>query len=238
MDHTARNESQQHRIRQPPVPAPQPPPGTDPDHFDQLWNIIEPHLPTAIQRLERRQQTTDDELILTSYVAAAGIRHPEFEPAINRWLNEQGHGPVTGDQLQLARLHSLADAMPQVRAFRWRVLHSPKQAHRFILNDRGWIYFGQERRDGRGLFVPLSGRVALLAWRMGASTGGFHHEQLRPSWVKWFNAATWTDAPHFVVGGPHDIPMLSRLSTPDEIRPSLNGAGPYKGSDRLMFDDS
>lgn len=214
-----------------------PPPGADRDRVDQIWKFVEPHLPGAIERLSRRQQTAQDELVLINYVAAAGVRHPDFEPAVNRWLSEQRQGTVAGDQLQLVRVQSLAEALTYVRALRWRVLHSPKRAHRFILSDRGWTYFGQEARDGRGLFIPLSGRVALLAWYTGTDAGGFDHQVLRPSWVKWLNAATWAEAPQFVVGGPDDIAMLTRLQTPNEIGPSLNGVGPYQGSDRLMFDD-
>lgn len=214
-----------------------PPPGTDPDYIDGLWDLVEPPLPDAIRRLERRKQTTADELALVNYVAAAGVRHPEFEDAVNRWLTEQGKRTVSGDSLQITRMESFTQGLPVVRGYRWRVLHSPTHAHRFIINDRGWIYFGQEGRDGRGLFVPLNGRVALLGWLNRTSAGGFDHRDLRPTWVKWFNAGTWSDAPQFVVGHPHDIPMLTRLRTPNEIRSELNGGGPYRGSDRLMFDE-
>jgi hypothetical protein len=30
--------------------------------------------------------------------------------------------------------------------------------------------------------------------------------------------------------------MLSRLRTADEVGPALDGTGPYRGSDRLLFD--
>lgn len=214
-----------------------PAPGTDPDRVDQTWDLVEPYLPDSIARLARRRQTTDDYQVLVNYVATAGVRHPGFEPAVNRWLIEQRESPVSGDQLQLVRVRSLAEALLYVRGLRWRVLHSPKQAHRFILNDRGWTYFGQEDRPGRGLFVPLNGRVALLAWYTGSSSGGFDHQVVRPSWVKWLNAVTWSEAPQFVVGSPDDTAMLTQLRTPDEIGPALNGLGPYQGSDALMFDD-
>jgi hypothetical protein len=55
--------------------------------------------------------------------------------------------------------------------------------------------------------------------------------------VKWLNAVTWSEAPQFVVGSPDDTAMLTKLRTPDEIGPALNGLGPYQGSNALMFDD-
>ncbi len=214
-----------------------PPSGMDRDRIDEIWAFVEPDLPRAISRLQRRIQTAEDERVLVNYVAAAGVRHPTFGPALNRWLTDYGQAPISGDQLKLARVQSLAETLLFMRGLRWRVLHSPKHAHRFILNDRGWTYIGQEERDGRGLFVPLNGRLALLAWHAGIDAGGFDHHELRPTWIKWLNAATWTEAPQFVVGHPYDGPMLSRLRTADEVGPALDGTGPYRGSDRLLFDD-
>jgi hypothetical protein len=213
-----------------------PPDGADPDQVDSLWTTTERYLHAAIKRLAHRRETFEDQRVLVNYVAAAGVRHPHFGPAFNRWRAESRLEPLSGDQIQAARLASLAETLKYVRSLHWRVLHSPKRAHRFILCDRGWTYIGQEERDGRGFFVPLTGRVALLAWSAPGERLQFDHRDLRPTWVKWLNAATWDEASYFVVGHPEDASLLARLRTANEVGPSLDGNGPYRGSDALMFD--
>lgn len=213
-----------------------PPPDIDPESVDSLWTDLERVVMPAIRQAEHQTETSNDQGLLLNHVATAGVRHPDFAEALNRWRAARDEPPVTGDDIQADRVRYLCATLSFVRDLRWRFLHSPQRAHPFILSDRGWTYVGQTGRRGRGLFVPLNRRVALLGWRDPTGAKGFDHRTLRPSWVRWLNAATWSDAPQFVVGHPDDAPLLKRLSTPDRIAPSLNGNGPYKGMTASLFD--
>lgn len=53
---------------------------------------------------------------------------------------------------------------PVIPAWRWRVLHSPSDAPRFMLTDRGWIYVGMEDWPTHGLLLPMGPRVAILGY--------------------------------------------------------------------------
>jgi len=213
-----------------------PPPGIDPDSVDALWTDLERVVVAAIQRLARKVETDADRGLLVNHVATLGVRHPGFGEATNRWRAERGEPPVRGDDIHADRVRSLYVTLPFLRDLRWRALHSPKQAHPFLLSDLGWAYVDETGRPGRGIFVPLNRRVALFGWRDPAGTRGVDHRTLQPSWVKWFNAVTWSEAPRFVVGHPNDAPLLERLRTPDELAMSLAGRGPYRGMTAALFD--
>jgi len=214
-----------------------PPPGFEADMIDELWEGFEDDLPEAVARTASRQETSDDQYTLVKYIAAAGVRHPDFAEAVNRWRDEQGMGPVTGDDVQLARVGSLAEGLKLVQGFRWRFVHSPASGPPFILNDRGWSYIGEQDRPGRGLWIPLSAEVALLAWLQSGADGVFDHLTIWPGWAKWLNAATWEDAPQFVVGHPDDRSQLEQLTSTGDVKPSLERIGPYRNTRQHLFSD-
>jgi hypothetical protein len=214
-----------------------PPYGVNRDRVDQVWDGFETTVPQAIVRATKCRETDGDRIALVNYVAAAGVRHPHFEEAVNRWRRGSGMPQVADDGVQVERLAVLARSLLLVRGFRWRLVHSPKNAHRFILNDRGWTYVGEQGRPGRGLFVPLNGRLAMLGWLAPSVLGAFDHLTLRPTWVKWLNAATWTEAPEYVVAHPQDAQMLRGLRTADEVAPELTMEGAYRRRRGLLFDD-
>lgn len=212
-----------------------PPVGMDRDHVDQVWGPFENALPKAIEEAHARKEGDDSRAVLVDYVAMIGVRHPEFGDAVNRWRTELDMPLVAGDQVHLERLDILGRAHLQVRGFRWRFVHSPPDAHRFILNDRGWVYFGEQDRPGRALFVPLNSRLAMIGWLDRETPGIFDHRLLRPSWVRWLNAATWHDAAEYVVGHPDDAPMIRKLRPLHEASRRLHAAGPFRGHDHGLL---
>jgi len=205
-----------------------PPLGVSADRVDELWDHFEKPVPAAIARAAARQDDEADRSTLIEYVAAAGVRHPDFADAVNRWRTELGMPVISGDQLQVERVSVLTRGLKLVEGFRWRFVHRPASGPRFLLNDRGWCYAGQQNRPGRGLWVPLSTDVALLAWLQRGVAGAFDHLTLWPGWATWLNTATWVEAPSFVAGHPDDGRVLDELTHVDDVACKLERFGPYR----------
>jgi hypothetical protein len=87
--------------------------------------------------------------MLKGCVAAAGVRHPDFAEAVNRWRAEFGMPTVTGDQVQVDRVALLGSGIKLMEGFRWRIVHRPAFGPRFVINDRGWTPTSATR-TGRG----------------------------------------------------------------------------------------
>jgi hypothetical protein len=56
---------------------------------------------------------------------------------------------------------------------------------------------------------------------LGESTGGFDHQVLRPSWVRWLNTVTWTTAPTFAVGHRDEAAALGAERTLGEVEKAI-----------------
>lgn len=187
------------------------PAGVDPDLVDNVWSPIENAYRDRVTKLENRSTDAADLSWLISYVCAAGVRHPDFGDAVNRWRAEVGQAPIAGDAVQVARLVFSNNGLVPLGEFRWRIGHSRQEAPRFIVNDLGWMYVSDPGMRGRGLIVPLNSRVAALAWIDPANRGAVDHQDMRPGTIRWLNAATWEQAPEFVVGHPDDKNYLKEL---------------------------
>jgi hypothetical protein len=166
-----------------------------------------------VERLENRSGTAADIDWLVRYVCAAGVRHPDFADAVNRWRAEAGDPPLAGDDIQIARKLSLDTGLAPIRRWRWRIVHSRPGDPRYIISDLGWVYIGQPRMPGRGLHIPLTARLAALAWADPASPGTVDDQDMRPGTIRWLNAASWEEAPDFVVGHPDDKAELERMTS-------------------------
>ena len=68
----------------------------------------------------------------------------------------------------------------------------------------------------------------MLAWLQSGQAGGFEHLTLWPGWADWLNAATWIDAPRFVVGYPDDGDLLDQVTHIDDVAPRLERIGPFR----------
>ena len=152
----------------------------------------------------RTPRTPADIEWLIQYVCAVGVRHPDFADAVNRWRTEAGVPLLAGDDVQIARKLSRNTGLVPIAQWRWRIAHSRPDDPRFIISDLGWAYVGQPRMPGRGLHIPLTARLAALAWADLANPTKVNHHDMRPGAIRWLNAASWEEAPDFVVGHPDD----------------------------------
>lgn len=215
-----------------------PPPGTDPDRIEHLWRIVEPYLTNAIKRAVKGCETRDDQRVLIEHAAALGVRHPGFEKSYNAARAACGLPPLQGDLVHAARIHGLMRNQRTLRMHRWRFLHSPRQARRFVLNDRGYgqvVIVDSSGRQQGGTFLPLHPRLALLGW-LAPRAGGFDHFNLQPNWVRSLNAITWDHARRFVVAHPDDVAMLREQRPLDRAQPFTANA--FLGSRLSLFDEA
>ncbi|HVX21284.1 MAG TPA: DUF4238 domain-containing protein [Acidimicrobiales bacterium] len=209
-----------------------PPPGVDRDIVDKLWDPVENELSKLIARLERRRLQVGDDILLFGYVAAAAVRHPTFEAVAAEYQRRQGFPAPAGDDVQILRVAALRNQLPQIPTWRWRVLHSPEDAPRFMITDRGWMYVGEPDWPSHGLFLPMSPRVALLGYlddiRLPPKRAAFDENlKMCQSWIEWFNAAAWYD-PYIsaLIAHPDDRARLSSLPDHNDLR--VTGYGPYR----------
>ena len=134
-----------------------PPPGVDPDAVDKLWDPVENSLRDLVARLAARRLQPGDDALLFDYAATAGVRHPSFEDVAADYQARQGLPAPQGDGVQYARVLALGNQRPVMPSWRWRVLHSPADAPRLMITDRGWDVRGAGKlADARAVPpVPL-----------------------------------------------------------------------------------
>lgn len=206
----------------------------DPDIVDTVWTPMENGYRQAVANLEGRSTGPADIAWLITYVCAAGVRHPGFRDALNRWRAAANEPALDGDDVQLARLAFLNSGLAPIAQYRWRIVHSRPDETRFIINDLGWMYLGDQGMTGRGLFIPLTSRVAALAWADPRNPGKIDHQDMRPGTIRWLNAAVWEEAPDFVIGHPEDKADLEGLRTTKYVEDRVTmRLGAYYGHEAL-----
>ncbi|HKF77279.1 MAG TPA: hypothetical protein VKF59_14150, partial [Candidatus Dormibacteraeota bacterium] len=157
----------------------------DSEILERLWELIERPLPSALRQLELGVQTARDEDVILTYVAALGVRHPDyFQTVVKRHWGRQGVPAPVGDSLQLARLAGLQNALPQVRGLRWRTLVGPAEGPPYILNDAGFSIISETGREGSGLVIPLRPGLAILGYADGPTDLSERLEPT-PTTVEW-----------------------------------------------------
>jgi len=209
-----------------------PPTGVNPDFVDRLWDPVETHLRDLVCRLNgRRLQPGDDELLFT-YAAQAGVRHPSFMNVAADYQARQGQAALHGDDLQWARWLASLNQLAELRKWRWRVLHSPADAPRLMINDRGWIFVTQEDWPTPGVFFPMGPRVAILGYlddpALPPGRPPFEeHLDLCQSTTEFLNAAAWDDPfIELLIAHPDDRDRLASLPDPRSL--GINALGPYR----------
>jgi hypothetical protein len=175
-----------------------PPDGVDPDVVDKLWDPVETELGDLAARLAARRPRSGDVDLLFDYAATAGVRHPSFEAVVADYQAQHGRPVPQGDDVQYARVLALGNQRPVLPEWRWRVLHSPADAPRLMITDRGWMYVGMEDWPTHGLLLPMGPRVAILGYLddpgLPPRRPAFEeHLDLCPTTVSWINAAAWED---------------------------------------------
>jgi len=209
-----------------------PPAGVNPNFVDRLWDPVETHLRDLVRRLtDRRLQPGDDELLFT-YAAQAGVRHPSFEAVAADFQARQGQAALQGDDIQWARWQASLNQLAELRQWRWRALHCPVDAPRLMINDRGWIFVGQEDWPTAGLFLTMGPRVAVLGYlddpALPPGRPPFEeHLDLCESAIDYLNAAAWDDPfIELLMAHPDDRDRLADLPDPQSLR--INTLGPYR----------
>jgi len=218
-----------------------PPAGIDPDLVDKLWNPVEIGLRDLVSRLAARRLQPGDDQLLFAYAAAAGVRHPSFEDVAADHQARQGLPALQGDNVHYARVLALRNQLPVLPAWRWRVLHNPADAPRFMITDRGWMYVGQEDWPTHGLLLPMGPRVAILGYLddpgLPPRRPAFEeHLDLCQSTIDYLNAAAWDD-PYIelLIAHPDDRNRLAAL--PDHRNLRINALGPYRNRKSVgLFD--
>jgi hypothetical protein len=114
-----------------------PPPGVDRDVVDRLWDPVETGVRDLAARVAARRLQPGDDTLLFDYAATVGVRHPSFEAVVADYQAQQGKSAPQGDDVQYARVLALGNQRPVMPTWRWRVLHSPADAPRFMITDRG-----------------------------------------------------------------------------------------------------
>lgn len=227
---TAENEAARRALYR----LPAPPPGTDPDVVDGLWTNVERGLPGLVRRLADRSLVGGDADLLIGHAAMAGVRHPTFQDVADDWQARHGRSAPVGDQVQWMRVEGLLNHLKVMPSWRWRVLHSPDDAPRLMLSDRGWIYVREPDHPSLAIFLPMGPRVGLLGYLDAANLPPRQppfeeHRVLVPSWVEWLNAAAGSDAKftNALFAHPDDQEKLRRLPDAADIR--VNALGPFRG---------
>jgi hypothetical protein len=217
-----------------------PPAGVDPDVVDKLWDPVENSLRDLVARLAGRRLEAGDEHLLFTYAATAGVRHPTFKDLVADHQTQQGLPGPQGDDVQYARVVGLLNQLPVMPTWRWRVLHSPTDAPRFMITDRGWMYVGQEDWPTHGLLLPMGPRVAILGYLddpdLPPRRPAFHeHLDLCQSTIEYLNAAAWDD-PYvdLLIAHPNDQNRLATLRDHRKLRISAYGPFRYRKSDGLF----
>ena len=193
---------------------------------------VETGLRDLAGRLAARRLQPGDDRLLFDYAATAGVRHPSFEAVAADHQARQGLPALQGDDLQYARVLALGNQRPVMPAWRWRVLHSPADAPRFMLTDRGWMYVGMEDWPTHGLLLQMGPRVAIIGCLddPGLPPGQHpfeEHLDLCPSTVTWINAAAWADPYiNLFIAHPDDRDRLADLPDHRDLR--INAFGPYR----------
>lgn len=210
-----------------------PPVGLDPDIVDTFWKSVEDQLPALVDRLARRELLDEDAKTLTTYAAMAGVRHPTaFQTQAE--LHQQGQGkPAPGnDQLQWMRVEALCRGIQEMPSWRWRVLHSPTGAPRFVLSDRGWLKFKEPHRHKLCVWLPMGPRVGILGYLDDPELPPrrpplSEHCDLTPQWVRWLNAGAWLDCAytHAVFAHPSQKPLLQKVPPV----PNVERLKPFRG---------
>jgi hypothetical protein len=209
-----------------------PPCGVDRDAVDKLWDPVETGLRDLAARLAARSLQPGDDGLLFDYAATAGVRHPSFEAVVTDHQARRGKPAPQGDDVQYARVLALGNQRPVMPSWRWRVLHSPADAPRFMITDRGWMYVGMEDWPTHGLLLPMGPRVAILGHlddpALPPCRPAFEeHLDLCPSTVRWINAAAWADPYiNLLIAHPDDQGRLAAL--PDHQHLRVNALGPYR----------
>ena len=112
-----------------------PPAGVDRDVVDKLWDPVENGLRDLVARLAARHLQPGDDTLLFDYAATARVRHPSFEDVVTDYQARHGQSAPQGDGVQYARVLALGNQRPVMPTWRWRVLHSPADAPRFMITD-------------------------------------------------------------------------------------------------------
>ncbi len=188
------------------------------DYADQLWAQYEGKLSAAIAALASGTCEPHHWSAILAHIQALTVRHPDFARFAETHLH-QGAAPQDPDTIHRDRLRTLDEAKRWMVEARFAVVHRDAGAERLIVNDKGYVNLEEEARPGvRGVFVPLSSDVAVLA--VGGTalagedyrTGPFAQRTLNRRGVRRVNeAAPLQFQVRCVIGHPEDAEWIKTL---------------------------
>lgn len=189
-----------------------PPPGIDEDIIDHLWDAIEPNLPGMVSRLDARTLNADDPDRWIDYVATVFVRNQRLlARAVGAANLGRGAPAPTKDDLLLTIPAAIRKFRAQAAELRWRALHSPPYASRFLITDLGFSSVTDTVYPLKCFWIPVGPRVGLLGYpddpRLPPRRPPFtEHLVLTPEWARWFAATAFPDT------GPTAVTRSSRPS--------------------------
>jgi hypothetical protein len=183
--------------------------------FNAVWDVYEPRLPGAAQRLTCGNATRKDLDALVAHVAFAAVRHVGFTESLAQWTLAHGRA-ITEAEARGERPDWLAAGLP-VAQWRWRALHAP-DGRLFVLPDTGYAMFKPKPTDPYYVFVPVGPRVAVLVKRCETiETRGIDcvdHREVTRGACDFLNlVSSWQAGRRALIGHPTRIGELRRIAT-------------------------
>lgn len=201
------------------------------DYADRLWEQYEGALPTAIGALSANAYDLQHWSAILAHIQALTVRHPDFARFATTHLH-QGVSPPDPDAVHRDRLRTLDEAARWMAGARFAVVRRGTGAERLIVNDKGYVNLEESAHPGvRGVFVPLSNDVAVLAVAAAATAGEeyrrgpFAQRTLNRRGVRVVNEAALRQFQvRCVIGHPEDADWIEKLG--DRVTKSPKH-GPY-----------
>jgi hypothetical protein len=220
-----------------------PPMGLSPDAVDRAWRSYEPALPGSIRAVERNCYELHDIRTIALHMAAQGVRHPDFFQEAQKYLATQGAPVSDVDLPQLQRIRTMSDSLKMLWSqAKMAFLFPAAGAHKFVVNDKGFIKLWEIESCRNGIFFPLSSSLtALIVFDSIKPNENNNNGKptprlvVTPRAVDMLNEISWRQQGNrFVVGHPDDKPWIARLDDSRDLRPPL--LGPYRGARGGFFD--
>jgi hypothetical protein len=214
------------------------------DFADREWERYEGMLPGAIRALGSGVFDSTEWQTILQHVQAVWARHPDFARDVADQRAAQGQPRPFGDDVQRLRKQVLLEVRTVMASSRFALLRRHCAARRFLVDDKGFVPLGDEQGNPTGVFLALSGSLAVLM-ALGAARpvdsfeqGPLAERTVNARGAEILNNATWDHIGiRCVIGHPDDADYISTLQGHGRQLKVKIRYGPYRGNrERGFFD--